>query len=130
MLRGLLVAGITLGIAAVFPEFLVFPFFAATLGLAAGVYPGIAMGNPEAGYPLTEWVAALVIVTLGLVGLWVSPVLLAGAWFLHALLDVTHSITGLGDGVPEGIPGFFLTFDLLVGGFVLYMWWVGSGGVV
>ncbi len=122
MLKGLLASGITLGLAAVFPEALVFPFFAAVLGLAAGLYPGLAMGNPQNGRPGVEWAAALVIVVLGLVGLWFSPLLLAAAWLLHALLDLAHAFTALGDGVPEGFPGFFLSFDLVVAGFVLYMW--------
>ncbi len=47
MLKGLLAGGITLGIAAVFPEPLVLPFFAVVMGLTVGVGPGLAMGNPE-----------------------------------------------------------------------------------
>ncbi len=50
MLKGLLAGGVTMGVAAVFPEALVFPFFAAVLGLVAGVGPGMAMAW-RASYP-------------------------------------------------------------------------------
>ncbi len=126
MLKGLLAAGITLGVAAIFPEALIFPFLATILGMTAGVYPGLAMASPQGGRPGVEWVTAVVVVMAGLVGLWVSPLVLAGAWALHALLDLAHRFTALGDGIPEEVPGSFLTFDLVVGGFVVYMWSVGT----
>ena len=126
MLMGLLAGGITMGVAAVFPEELSFAFFAVVLGLAAGVYPGFAMANSEAGRPLIQWVAAVLFVTLGMVGLWVSPLILAAAWVLHAFWDFLHHTTSLGDGVPEGYPGFCLSYDLLLAGFVTYMWAAGA----
>ena len=54
VLMGFLAGGITMGVAAVFPEELSFAFFAVVLGLAAGVYPGFAMANSEAGRPLIQ----------------------------------------------------------------------------
>lgn len=123
---GLLAGGITLGVAAVFPEELSFAFFAVVLGLAAGVYPGFAMASSEAGRPLIQWVAAVVFVSLGMVGLWVSPLILAAAWVLHAFWDFLHHTTALGDGVPKGYPAFCLSYDLLLAGFVAYMWAAGA----
>ena len=125
MLLGLLAGGITMGVAAVFPEALVFPFFAVVLGVAAGVYPGIAMTNPEEGHPALEWIMALGFVAVGMVGLWVSPVFLALAWVLHGFWGLLHHFTALGDGVPGAYPGFCLSYDLVIAGFVAYMWAVG-----
>lgn len=125
MLKGLLAGGITLGVAAVFPEALVLAFFLAVLGLVVGVYPGIAMAEPVKGRPALEWTAAVAFLGLGLVGLWVSPLFLAGAWLLHGLWSLLHRFTGLGDGAPGGYPDFCLSFDLVMGGFVAYMWAVG-----
>jgi hypothetical protein len=126
VLKGLLAGGITMGVAAVFPEELSLAFFTVVLGLAAGVYPGFAMANPESGRPLIQWVAAVVFVSLGMVGLWISPLILAAAWVLHAFWDFLHHITALGDGVPEGYPAFCISYDLLLAGFVAYMWAAGA----
>ena len=125
MLKGLLAGGITLGIAAVFPEPLVFPFFAVILGLMAGVGPGLAMRGPGEGRPTLQRIAAFFFVGMGLVGLWVTPLLLAGAWLLHGIWSFLHQITGLGDDASEEFFRFSLTFDLVVAGFLAYMWAVG-----
>lgn len=126
MLKGLLAGGITLGIAAVFSQTLVLPFFAAVLGLTLGVGPGIAMGNPELGRVGVEWVATLLIMGLGMVGLWGFPLLLAVAWGLHGFWSLLRQLTALGEGQPEGYARFCITFDLVLGGFVTYIWVVGS----
>ena len=126
MLKGLLAAGITMGVAAVFPEALVFPFFAAVLGLIAGVYPGIAMADPLEGRSGLQWTAAVGIFLLGLVGIWISPLLLAGAWLLHGLWSFLHRFTSLGNSVPDEYPDFCLSFDLVAAVFVIYMWGVGA----
>ena len=125
MLKGLLAGGITMGVAAVFPEELSFTFFAVVLGLVAGVYPGFAMADREEGRPLLQWIAAVAFVSMGMVGLWYSPLILAGAWILHAFWDLLHHVTALGDEVPEGYPAFCITYDLLLAGFVAYMWAAG-----
>ncbi len=122
MLKGLLAAGITLGLAAVFPERLAFPFFAVVLGLVVGVYPGMAMASPEVDSSFPQWVVALVLLGLGLFGLWYSAVLLSAAWLLHALYSFLKGFTALGDGTPEGYPAFCVSFDLVMAAFVAYMW--------
>ena len=126
MLKGLLAGGITMGVAAVFPEALVLPFFAGVLGLLSGVFPGLAMANPEVGRPGLEWTAAIAFLGLGLAGLWGSSALLAVAFLLHGLWSVLHQITALGDGIPDGYPGFSFAYSLVTAGFVAYMW---AGGV-
>jgi len=126
LLKGLLAGGITMGLAAVFPEALVLPFFTAVLGLMAGVYPGVAMADPLVGSSSLQWTAAAGFLVLGLVGLWTSPLLLAGAWLLHWVWSFLHRFTALGDGVPDEYPGFCLSYDLVMAGFVSYMWGVGG----
>lgn len=126
MLKGLLAGGISLGIAAVFPEPLALPFLAVVLGLTVGVGAGIALGNPESGRPVLEWTTAFSFVALGMVGLWVSPLFLAISWGLHALWSLLRRFTALGDGFPEGWFRFCFTFDLVLGGFVAYIWMMGG----
>jgi len=126
VLKGLLAGGITLGIAAVFPEADVFPFLAVVLGVEVGVYPGMAMMDPRGGRRTLQWSFALVVVALGLAGIWSSPTFLAGAFLLHALWGFFHQFTALGDGIPEGFPGFSISYDLVLAGFSLYVWSAGG----
>jgi len=126
LLKGLLTGGITLGIAAVFPHTIVLPFFAAVLGLILGVGPGMAMGNPELGSVGVEWAATFFFMGLGMIGLWASPLFLAAAWGLHGFWSLLRQLTALADGQPRAYARFCITFDLVLGGFVAYIWVVGS----
>lgn len=122
MLKGMLAGGITLGVAAVFPQPLAFSFFSVVLALMAGVEPGMAMGMGEDARPGVRWFAAIIFVGIALLGLAKTPLLIACAWLLHWIWQLLHQVTALGDGVPEGFSRFSLTFDLVVGGFVVYLW--------
>ncbi len=122
MLKGLLAAGITLGVSAVFPEHLAFPFFAGVLGLVVGVYPGIAMASLDVKSAGPQWVVAVGVLGMGLLGVWQSALLLSGAWLLHGLWSFLNGFTALGDGIPEGYPAFCISFDLVIAAFVAYMW--------
>jgi hypothetical protein len=125
VLKGLLAGGITLGVAAVFPEPLVFTFLTVVLGLILGVYPGMALANPEEGRPALQWGFAILITAVALMGIATSPLLLAGAFLLHCVWSLLHKVTALGDGVPEGFPGFAATYDLVLAGFSLFVWSAG-----
>ena len=125
MLKGLLVGGITLGVAAVFPEALVFPFLAVVLGVMAGAYPGMAMADPRSGSVPAHWAVAVLLTTLGLAGLWISPALLGLAFLLHCLWSFLLRSTALGDWMTEGFPSFSIPFDLVLAGFALYVWSAG-----
>ena len=122
ILKGLLAGGVTMAVAAVFPEGLVYSFFTAVLGLMAGKYPGIAMADPLAGGGGSQWFLAVLVLGLGLVGLWVSPLLLAAAWILHGFGAVFQGARGKAEGMPEGLPAFSFAFALVVAAFVTYMW--------
>lgn len=121
MLKGLLAGGITMGVAAVFPESLAFPFFAAVLGLGSGVGPGLAMADPTASAGL-QWVVATLILALGLVGLWVSALLLSGAWIALGIWSLLLPKTVSRDAVPEGYPGFVSAYAFVAASFIAYMW--------
>jgi hypothetical protein len=119
--KGLLAGGITMGVAAVFPEALAFPFFAALLGLGAGVGPGMAMAEPTASSGI-HWLVAVLIVSLGLVSLWVSTLLLAGAWVAFGLWSLLLPRTISRDAVPEGYPAFVSAYAFVSASFIAYMW--------
>jgi len=126
VLKGLLAGGITLGVAAVFPEPLVFTFLTVVLGVILGVYPGMALADPERGRPALQWGVAVFITVVALAGLTTSPLLLAGAFLLHGVWSLLQKFTALGDGVPEGFPGFSAAYDLVLAGFSLFVWSAGA----
>jgi len=126
VLKGLLAGGITLGVAAVFPEPLVFTFLTVILGVLLGVYPGLAMANPEVGRPVLQWGVAVLITAVALTGIATSPLLLVVAFLLHGAWSLLQKFTALGDGVPEGFLGFSATYDLVLGGFSLFVWSAGA----
>jgi hypothetical protein len=121
VLKGLLAGGITMGVAAVFPEALAFPFYAAVLGIMVGVGPGLAMAS-QTSTAGPQWVEAVVVMALGLVGLWLNPLLLGVAWVLHGFWCLFLPRTVSGDDVPEGFPSFAMFYALVSAAFVAYMW--------
>jgi hypothetical protein len=125
VLKGLLAGGITLGFAAGFPESLVFPLLTVVMALMAGTFPGMAMADQANGRPSLEWFVALSLMFMALAGLWGSPVFLACAFLVHSSWSFLHRVTALGDGTPEGYPAFCFTYDLVMAGFVTYIWSVG-----
>lgn len=126
MLKGLLVGGVTLGLAALVPEPLVFPFLAVILGLILGVYPGMGMAIPEAGRPSLQWGVTFLLAATGIAGLWVSPVFLACAFFSHCLWSLVLEFTLLGSGIPQGFRRFSTTYDLVLAGFSIFVWAAGN----
>ena len=117
----MLAGGITMGVAAVFPEALAFPFFTAVLGLGAGVGPGLAMADPNVSSG-GQWVVAILILALGMVGLWVSTLLVAGAWVVFGIWSLFLPKTISRDAVPEGYPGFVVAYAFVAASFIAYMW--------
>jgi hypothetical protein len=126
VLKGLLAGGIAMGVAAVFPEALAFSFVVALLGLMVGLYPGVSMTESPERSAGVQWTVALLVLTVGLVGLWASPLLLAGAWVLHGLWGLLHRITALGNAFPQGLGTFSLAFSLVMASFVAYLWAAGG----
>jgi len=126
VLKGLLAGGILMGVSALFPEALVYPLLAAVLGFASGIYPGLAMAGPEGNHAGLEWAVALAVLALGLLGLWMSPLLLVCAWALHGFWAGVHGVTALGGETPEGLPGFSFSLSVAIAAFVAYMWAVGG----
>lgn len=84
------------------------------------------MARPEESRPGLEWAAAVLVLGMGMTGLWLSPLYLVAAWLLHGLWGSLHRVTARADTLPAWYPGFCITFDLVMGGFVIYMWLVAA----
>jgi hypothetical protein len=80
------------------------------------------MASPEVEGSVLQWVIAVGVLGVGLLGLWHSALLLSAAFLLHGLWSLLKGFTALGDGMPEGYPAFSVSFDLVLAAFVAYMW--------
>lgn len=121
LLKGSLLALVTIGMSLMLPEELVYPFFALLLSLAAGVYVGFAVVDTSGTEYILQWVVALGFVGLGLIGIWISPYFLAAGWILHAIWDLLHHKHVLKTKTEEWYPPFCLSYDLVVAGFIIYL---------
>lgn len=122
MIRGVLLAGLTVLVALWLPEDLVYPLFAVLLAFAAAVYVGAAMQDSSRGERRLQWLVALGFTAVGVLGLWLSPLFLVAGWVLHMIWDGLHHLEKLETRVAAGYALTCLVYDLMVGGFVLYWW--------
>ena len=88
--RGIVLAGLTLALVASLPPERGIALLALLLAFAAAVYVGLAEAGPDRSERRLQWVVALAFVGLALLGLWKSPLALAGGWLLHAAWDWRH----------------------------------------
>ena len=57
-----------------------------------------------------------------MVGLWISTLLLAGAWVAFGIWSLFLPRTISRDAVPEGYPGFVAAYAFVAASFIAYMW--------
>jgi hypothetical protein len=80
------------------------------------------MASPDVKSAGPQWVVAVAVLGVGLLGLWHSALFLSAAWLLHGLWSFLKGFTALGDEMPEGYPAFCVSFDLVMAAFVAYVW--------
>lgn len=125
-LRGLLLGLATVGVALLLPPELSVALLALLLAFAAAVYVGIAEAGPERSEARLQWTVALAFVVLALLGLWVSTLVLAGGWWLHAAWDWRHHRSHAVARAAPWYPPTCLTYDLTVAAFAYVLWRVGG----
>jgi len=98
---------------------------ALTLVAAAGVYLALAIARGAESWLWIEVAGFALFTILALVGLFRSPLWLAGGWVLHAAWDSPLHLASTGTTfVPVGYILLCLSFDLVVAAAV-YLRWVG-----
>lgn len=119
--KAVLLAAATIAAALFLPVERAYELLALLLALAAGVYAGFGLADSSAGEARLQWLVALAFTAIALLGLWVSPLLLAAGWLLHAAWDGLHHAGKLRTRAPGDYPGLCAVYDILVGGFVLVL---------
>ena len=92
------------------------------LTLIAGVYLGFALIDPERGRLVIEFTGIVVTCSLAVAGLWIRPQFLAAGYAFHAAWDLMHHPGPLPTRTPRWYAHACTSFDLVVGGFILYWW--------
>ena len=121
ILRGGLLAGVTIAVGLALPTERAYELLAFLLALAAGVYVGFGIADASAGEVRLQWLVALLFICLAALGLWISPLLLAAGWMLHAGWDWLHHGRVLRTRAPGGYPALCAVYDVIVGLFVLVL---------
>ena len=123
--RGIVLAGLTLALVASLPPERGIALLALLLAFAAAVYVGLAEAGPDRSERRLQWAVALSFVGLALLGLWKSPLALAGGWLLHAAWDWRHHHRHAVRSAPW-YPPTCLTYDLVIAAFLCVWWYVGG----
>lgn len=125
-LRGVFLAALTVAVAAALPPERALALLALLLAFAAAVYVGIAEAGPDRSERRLQWFVALGFVGLALLGLLRSPLVLAGAWLLHAAWDWRNHRKGGAAQAAPAYPVACLAYDLVVAAFLCILWYVGG----
>lgn len=123
--RATLVGALLAGVTALFVWLLPEPvrglqFLAVLLGFIAGAYLGFAVADGTGRALLVEATAIALFVGVAAGSLWLqSPALLAVGYLAHGVWDALHHPRAITTEITPWYPPFCLTYDVLVGLFVL-----------
>ena len=102
------------------------PFVGVLLGVAAGVYPGFALGSTPTRERRLQWLVTVAFAFVATAGIAFSAWWLTAGWVLHAAWDALHHAGRRGAWVPVHYPMFCLSFDLVL---AVYAGMLASGGL-
>jgi hypothetical protein len=126
LLKGLGASALAVLSAALLPVPARVPFVGVLLGVAAGVYPGFALGGTPARERRLQWIVTVAFALVATAGIAFNAWWLTVGWILHALWDALHHAARRGPWVPEHYPMFCLSFDLVL---AAYAGVLASGGL-
>ncbi len=94
------------------------------VGYFGGVYLGVGLSTASPKKVALQDGVSAVFFGLALAGLWVSPLFLALACFVHAAWDViTEHPKALNTSIASWYVPTCVSFDILLGVFILVWWW-------
>lgn len=94
------------------------------VGYFGGVYLGVGLSTASPKKVALQDGVSAIFFGLALAGLWVSPLFLALACFVHAAWDaVTEHPKALNISIARWYVPTCVSFDVLLGVFILVWWW-------
>jgi hypothetical protein len=121
-------AGTLLGLATI-PVFMVLPhprdeqWAAVLLAIIAGAYIGFAANDGRHSANIIEFLVSIGFGILAIVGLALSPLLIAGGYVAHGIWDLLHHHHGPHADTPAWYIPFCVVYDVIVGAFLFVWWW-------
>lgn len=122
LVRGVVLALLTLGVAVLLPPEPRAILFAVILGAGAAVYVGFALVDGRRRAVRVEATAAVAFIAVAVLGAWLSRPLLAAGYVGHGVWDLTHHPRGIRTHVPREWPPLCLAYDLVVAAFLVTPW--------
>jgi hypothetical protein len=98
--------------------------FAVLLGLTAGVYIGFGMADGRSWEQSVEIGVGLLFFAVAALGLWVSPMVIAGGFLAHIVWDLLHHPRRMGTIVTIWYPPICAMFDMIIAGYIGIRWMV------
>jgi hypothetical protein len=96
--------------------------FAVLLGLTAGVYIGFGLADGRSWEQGIELVVGLIFFAVAAIGVWVSPLVIAGGFMAHAAWNMFHHPRLVGTQVVMWCPPICAMFDMMMAGYIVVRW--------
>ena len=119
---GLFGAIATIAIASLLPKTMALELLSIVFGGIAFVYFGFVLIDGRRREMFIEFGNIGLTIALALLGLWIAPYWLAIGYLAHGLWDALHHPRGVQTNIPRWYIPFCLTYDWVVGVFIL-LWW-------
>jgi hypothetical protein len=120
---GLLLGLATLPVIIVLSEPLAQQWAALLLAMIGGAYVGFAARDGRASANIIELIGAIAFAGVGLAGLQLDPLVIAGGYVAHGFWDLFHHRHGPHADTPHWYIPFCVVYDWMVGAFLLAWWW-------
>lgn len=88
------------------------------LGAIAAVYAGASLAEGGLAVNVAEITVVFVFLGITLIGLWISPPVLAAGYFAHGAWDVLHHWGLIPTLLPDWYAPFCLGYDWVVGAYI------------
>lgn len=115
---GVLLAVPSLALAFYLPRQKALDFLAIQLGAIAAVYSGASLAVGDLSVNVIEISVVFVFLGFTLVGLWLSPQVLAAGFVVHGFWDAAHHWGLVEKILPDWYAPFCLGYDWVMGAFI------------
>jgi len=122
ILGAMTLAAVVITAAAFLPAPQALVLFAVLLGLTSGIYIGFGLADGRSWEQGLELLAGLIFFAVAAIGVWVSPLVIAGGFMAHAVWALVHHPRRVGTQVVMWYPPICAMFDMIMAGYITIRW--------